>query len=174
MKLASVLIYLANTMFIGKPVGAAGAAATNSRSRSRPNKLTDSKPKEPVVTGAATTSTAVRDEPARTGSSSDEAKTNSKSKTRSQSGKRSSIFGTLRGKKEEHDEKKEIKKEEKAEEKVVKEEIKNEEKAEKHAEKEEVRSENEGKTDGTTTGKPLDAAGIGMDHDAICLLVNAY
>ncbi|KAL8794463.1 MAG: hypothetical protein Q9195_002936 [Heterodermia aff. obscurata] len=143
------------------PAGAASSTTAKSRSRSRPNKVTDSKTKESGATAAAVAG----EEPARSGSSSDEAKT--KSKTRSHSGKRSSIFGTLRAKKEEHDEKKEIKKEEKAEkkeekaeEKVEKQEVKKEEKAEKKAEKEELKAEEKDVTKTTTTSEPLDAAGI--------------
>ena len=98
-----------------------------------------------------------------TGSSSDETTPKTKGKGRSESGKRSSIFGTLLGKKEDHDSKKEIKKEEreekreikkeekaeqneikkeqKAEDKATSKEIKEEEKAEKVAEKEEAKIE---------------------------------
>ena len=79
-------------------------------------------------------------------------------KSRSQSRKRNSIFGTLLGKKEDHDVKKEEKKEEKAEEKAVKEEIKHEEKAEKKAEKEEKR---ELRYEGASTAGTLDAPAIG-------------
>lgn len=160
--------FLLTTLSTAKPSGTAAAATTKSRSRSRPNKMTDSKSKEAVTTGTGvgSTTTAVAaggEEPARSGSSSDEAKP--KSKTRSQSGKRSSIFGTLRAKKEEHDEKKEIKKEDKVEEKAVIHDAKKEEKVEKKAEKEEIKAEEKETKKGQTTAEPFDAAAVGMHPD---------
>ena len=160
-----VAMSLTNNSIIAKPAGAAGASTTKSRSRSGHNKIAESKSTEPTATGA-TTANIAGEETVRSGSSSDEAKT--KSKTRSRSGKRSSIFGTLRAKKEEHDEKKELKKEEKAEkkeekadDKAIKQEIKSEEKAEKKAEKEEAKLEKAEAKEGTSTAGTLDAEGIG-------------
>ena len=87
-------------------------------------------------------------------SSADEATAKKNNKSRSQSRKRGSIFGTLLGKKEEHDEKKEVKKEEKAEEKEHR-------KEEKKIEKEEKKEAEHGHK-GATEAAPLDAAAIGM------------
>ncbi|MCJ1483384.1 hypothetical protein MMC06_003551 [Schaereria dolodes] len=79
---------------------------------------------------------------------SKEGTTNRVDKSRSQSRKRASIFGTLRGKKDEHEEKKDVKAEQKAEqkeakkeEKAEKKEIKNEEKAERKEIKDEEKAE---------------------------------
>ena len=123
---------------------------------------TESKVAEPAAPTAVAAGTSRS-----TGSSSDEAAPKQKSKIRSESGKRSSIFGTLLGKKDEHDsnkeakkegkeEKKEIKKEEKAEkkelkaeEKAINREIKQEEKAEKAAEKEAANADKSEVTPGT-------------------------
>lgn len=118
-----------------------------------------------------------------TGSSSDEATPKGKNKSRSESGKRSSIFGTLLGKKEDHDskkeakkeekeEKKEIKKEEKAEQKEIKreqkaedkaitKETKKEENAEKAAEKEEAKTEKSEATHSTGASGLTHAEEIG-------------
>ncbi len=122
---------------------------------SRPKKSTEGKlheHEEPVAGGVI----------AANGLSTEETKSTptatTEKKSRSQSRKRNSIFGTLLGKKEEHDIKKEEKKEEKVEEKAVKEEAKKEGKAEKKAEKEEKKELNH---EGTSTSTPLDAAGIG-------------
>lgn len=111
------------------------AAATTSRSASRPKKSHDG--------GKVHDGTATSDNIAVSGTSSDEDKTKGKGKDRSQSRKRGSIFTALLGKKEEHDEKKEVKKEDKADDKAIKQEIKaikqevkEEDKAEKKAEKE--------------------------------------
>ncbi|KAL8712300.1 MAG: hypothetical protein Q9220_003451 [cf. Caloplaca sp. 1 TL-2023] len=147
--------------------GAVVGATSTSRSLSRHKKTPDTK-----VTEKTTPTTAgVGGDSA---SSSDEAKTGN-AKSRSQSRKRSSMFGALLGKKEQHDEKKEIKKEEKeekkeekAEEKAIKAEVKNEEKAEKQAEKEERKEEKlvakeekkALKNDGVVDPQPLDAAAV--------------
>ena len=121
---------------------------------SRPKKSTDGKHQEESVTGGAVAANGLAAEEIKAAPTATTEK-----KSRSQSRKRNSIFGTLMGKKEEHDMKKEEKKEEKAEEKAVKEEVKQEEKAEKKAEKEE---KEELKHEGAaTTATPLDAAGIG-------------
>ena len=133
-----------------------------------------------AAAGTAAPTTAAAEGATRSGSSSDEAKPKSKSKSRSQSRKRSSIFGTLLGKKEEHDDKKEMKKEEKeekkelkkeqkeekvehkAEEKAIKHEVKKEDKAEKKAEKEESKLEQkEASHESTGTSGHMDAAAIG-------------
>lgn len=139
------------------------AAATTSRSASRPKKsLEGSK----VHDGTATS-----DNVAVGGISSDEDKTRGKGKSRSESRKRGSIFGALLGKKEEHDEKKEVKKEENADDraikqeiKAIKQEVKEEDNAEKKVEKEDdkiIRNEikaikkeveNEDKTENATLG----------------------
>ncbi|KAL9604534.1 MAG: hypothetical protein Q9219_000499 [cf. Caloplaca sp. 3 TL-2023] len=140
--------------------GAVGTTTSTSRSLSRHKKTTETKATDSTPPAAA----GVGGDSA---SSSDEAKTN-KAKSRSQSRKRNSMFGTLLGKKEQHDEKKEVKKEEKAEEKAIKTEIKKEEKAEKHAEKEERKEEKAiakeekkaPKNDGVVDPAPLDAAAI--------------
>ncbi|KAK4692615.1 hypothetical protein P7C71_g4625, partial [Lecanoromycetidae sp. Uapishka_2] len=83
----------------------------------------------------------------RNGSISDEDKKIKKSRSQSRN-KRTSLFGNLLGKKEDHETKKEIKKEEKeekkeekAEEKIEKKELKAEEKAEKKEEKAELKAE---------------------------------
>lgn len=161
--------------------GAVGAASSTSRSLSRPKKGNDTKATETKPTDTKATDTKATDTPvpvvAKVGggdSSSDEAKVNN-TKSRSQSRKRSSMFGALLGKKEQHDEKKELKKEEKeekkeekAEEKAVKAEVKKEEKAEKQAGKEERKEEKliakeekkAPKNDGVVDPAPLDAAAI--------------
>lgn len=77
----------------------------------------------------------------------------SKSKSRSRSRKRVSIFGALRGKKEEHEEKKELKKEEKAEEKA--------EKEGDQAAKPDIVAEQSAETSKPVEAAPLDAAAIG-------------
>ncbi|KAL8673227.1 MAG: hypothetical protein Q9168_002339 [Polycauliona sp. 1 TL-2023] len=155
--------------------GAFAAAPSTSRSLSRHKKTADSKPAE--GSGAPVTSGVGND----SASSSDEAKA-SNAKSRSQSRKRSSMFGALLGKKEQHDEKKELKKEdkeekkeEKVEEKAIKAEVKKEEKAEKHAEKEERKEEKlltkeekkAPKSDGVVEPKPLDAAAVGKNGNPV-------
>lgn len=103
--------------------GAAGTAAavTHHNKAEKVESVEAAEPAEPVAAARR--------------SSSDDGK-KSKSKSRSQSrNKRTSIFDTLRGKKEERDEKKEIKKEEKAEEKEIKKEEKAEDKEIKKEEK---------------------------------------
>ncbi|KAI9738633.1 MAG: hypothetical protein M1834_008138 [Cirrosporium novae-zelandiae] len=77
-----------------------------------------------------------------------------KTKSRSQSRKRVSIFGTLRGKKEEHDEKKEVKKEDKVEET---EEDKKEETTEEATPAEPVAEASAAATEATETDKPVEA-----------------
>lgn len=160
----------------------AAAANATSRSASRPKKSLDG---SKVHDGTTTSDNVVIG-----GTSSDEDKIAGKGKSRSQSRKRGSIFGTLLGKKEEHDEKKEVKKEEKADDKAIKQEIKaikqevkEEDKAEKKAEKEDDKIikqeieaikkevENEDKTENEILGKtkdgnviepgPLDTAAVG-------------
>ena len=149
------------TLSVGGAGALVAAPAAASRSMSRPKKSTDGKLTEEPTAGSAV---------AANGPTTEEIKaaptTTTEKKSRSQSRKRSSIFGTLMGKKEEHDIKKEEKKEEKAEEKAVKEEVKQEEKAEKRAEKEEKK---ELKHDGAaTTAAPLDAAAIGNYLSCLC------
>ncbi|KAL8948390.1 MAG: hypothetical protein Q9222_005417 [Ikaeria aurantiellina] len=147
--------------------GAVGGATSTSRSLSRHKKTPDTKAADkttPTTAGAGGDSA----------SSSDEAKSGN-AKSRSQSRKRSSMFGALLGKREQHDEKKELKKEEKeekkeekAEDKAIKAEVKKEEKAEKQAEKEERKEEKVVakdekkalKNDGVVDPQPLDAAAI--------------
>lgn len=153
-------------------VGGAGvlaAAPTASRSMSRPKKSTEGRLREEPVAGGVV---------AANGSSTEETKptltTTTEKKSRSQSRKRNSIFGTLLGKKEEHDIKKDEKKEEKAEEKAVKDEVKMEEKAEKKIEKEEKK---ELKHEGASTAAPLDAAAIGKQLSHLsprCISLNDF
>ncbi|KAI4190795.1 MAG: hypothetical protein L6R41_000569 [Letrouitia leprolyta] len=158
--------------------GAVGAAGSTSRSLSRPKKgndtkATDTKAAETKVTDT-TAPVATKVGGGDSASSSDEARVNN-TKSRSQSRKRSSMFGALLGKKEQHDEKKELKKEEneekreeKAEEKAIKADVKKEEKAEKQTEKEERKEEKliakeekkAPKNDGVVDPAPLDAAAI--------------
>lgn len=155
---------------LAKP-GAFAAGGSTSRSLSRHKKTQDTKPAE--GTHGQVTSGVGGD----SASSSDEAKANN-AKSRSQSRKRSSVFGALLGKKEQHDEKKELKredkeekKEEKAEEKAIKADVKKEEKAEHQAEKEERKEEKSLlkeekkalKSDGVVEPKPLDAAAVGKN-----------
>lgn len=110
-------------------------------------------------------------------------------KSRSQShNKRSSLFGNLLTKKEDHDTKKEIKKEEqeekkeeKAEDKAIKQAVKTEEKAEKKeekaemkAEKRELKEEKKGGKLGEKEGDPLSTGHThGMDAHAIGMLMIA-
>lgn len=144
------------------PVGGAGvlaAAPGAPRSMSRPKKSTEGRLQEESVAGgvvAANGSSAEDTKPAPT--------TATEKKSRSQSRKRNSIFGTLLGKKEEHDMKKDEKKEEKAEEKAAREEVKMEEKAEKEEKK-------ELKYGGGSTSAPLDAAAIGKQLSHLILRV---
>ncbi len=139
------------TSSIGGAGALAGAPAAASRSMSKPKKSMEGRLREEPVASTAVTAN---------GPATEETKpaptiaTPAEKKSRSQSRKRNSIFGTLMGKKEEHDIKKEEKKEERAEEKAVKEEVKQEEKVEKRAEKE-VKKELKHE------GAPLDAAAIG-------------
>ena len=150
------------TSAVGKP-SALAAAATGTSAVSRPNKSTDGK----VHDGALPSDNVVK-----TGSSSDEEATKAKSKSRSRSRKRTSIFGALLAKKEEHDDKKEIRKEEKVEEKA----IKQEEKLETKAANDETSLGKEPKKDTITETKegdnvgaaPLDASAVGR------LIINSY
>ncbi|KAI9722318.1 MAG: hypothetical protein M1812_001790 [Candelaria pacifica] len=111
--------------------------------------------------------------PKTTASPVEERTTKRKQKSRSASRKRGSIFGSLLGKKEEHDETNELKKEEKAEDKAERREEKKLEKEEKKIEKDEKKIEREEKHldkpaskevahNGLSHGEvaPLDAAAI--------------
>lgn len=148
MSFFSALVMHQLTLCVGG-AGVLAAAPAASRSMSRPKKSTEGRLREEPVAGgvvAANGSSAEETKPAPT--------TTTEKKSRSQSRKRNSIFGTLLGKKEEHDMKRDEKKEEKAEEKAAKEDVKMEEKAEKE-EKKELKHE------GVSTAAPLDAAAIG-------------
>ncbi|KAK8196650.1 hypothetical protein M8818_006817 [Zalaria obscura] len=103
--------YKESVAHLGKPAALAGGVAAGSKTtESAPKKSTDLPKAERVASSSSSSS------------SDSEAKKNKKNKSRSVSrGKRASIFGSMLGKKEEHDTKKEIKKEEKAEAKEEKE-----------------------------------------------------
>ena len=111
---------MANAALDKLGVGAATMGASlPTLSKSRDRKETSAPPRESADTKAK--ETLKKDKPDTSSiSSSDVEKKDKKSKSRSQSRKRSSIFGLLGNKKEEHEEKKELKKEEKAEEKAEK------------------------------------------------------
>lgn len=98
------------TATLGKPAALVAATAGTTSRRS-----TDARPSEGVLRDNASSSSG--------SSSNGEGKRRKKSKSKSRSvsrGKRASIFGSLLGKKEEHDERKELKRDEKAERKEAK------------------------------------------------------
>lgn len=101
--------------------------------------------------------------PKATATSEEEGTIKRKQKSRSVSRKRGSIFGSLLGKKEEHDETKELKKEEKAEEKAEKREDKKLVKEDKKLDKEEKKVEKEAKH----LEKPVtkEVAHDGLNHE---------
>lgn len=137
----------------GKPaalaggVAAGGVAATAAHKHHEPTKEV-----EPVSADTPETETQAR---IVSSDEEDNIKKNQKSRSVSR-GKRSSIFGSLLGKKEEIQEKKEIKKEEKAEEKEAKEEHKEQKAEEKAVRKHEPLAE-----EAAVASAPFDAQAVG-------------
>ena len=133
---------LSTTLLIqlsGKPIAVAAVpAATVASPSSKPvlAGLTDDKVHDDTPSGDAV---------ATAESSIGAGSTRAKSKSRSQSRKRASIFGSLLGKKEEHDEKTAVKQEEKAEETKM---------------KKEAKEEKHGNLNGSAEPAPLDAVAV--------------
>ncbi|KAL2410526.1 hypothetical protein ABEF95_002200 [Exophiala dermatitidis] len=139
--------YKKNVEEYSKPPTFAPAAVKAPRSKSKePKKSLDAT----TATAAATTAAPAADNASASSSSDEAAKAQ---KERSQSRKRGSIFGNLRGKKDELVEKKE----EKAE---AKKEVKEEKKAESEDKKEEAKAGEEPTT--VTAGEPAEAAAVAV------------